>query len=162
LAGRHVNARSVFRHGEREWIVEPQEGHLAIDGTVLSHVRAGRDTWRLERSDGTAREAFAVAQGDQCWVHVEGRVYVFERDAGGGVSRRRAGTDAGLSAPMPATVRTLLVSDGQSVRAGDTLVVLEAMKMELPVRAPRDGIVTGIHCREGELVQPGTPLVDVT
>jgi biotin carboxyl carrier protein len=35
------------------------------------------------------------------------------------------------------------------------------MKMELPVRAPRDGIVSAIHCREGELVQPGVTLVEI-
>jgi 3-methylcrotonyl-CoA carboxylase alpha subunit len=157
-----VNARHVFRYGDHEWIVVPRDDHVAVDGTILSYVAAGRDAWRLEQPDGTACEAFAVTQDNQCWVHLQGRVYVFERDTGGGVSRRRAGADAGLSAPMPATVRTVLVTDGQGVRAGDTLVVLEAMKMELPVRAPRDGIVTGIHCREGELVQPGTPLVDVT
>jgi 3-methylcrotonyl-CoA carboxylase alpha subunit len=40
--------------------------------------------------------------------------------------------------------------------------VLEAMKMELPVRANEHGTVAAVHCREGELVQPGRPLVDIT
>jgi 3-methylcrotonyl-CoA carboxylase alpha subunit len=35
------------------------------------------------------------------------------------------------------------------------------MKMELPIRAPRDGVVTAVHCREGDLVQPGVVLVDL-
>jgi len=38
--------------------------------------------------------------------------------------------------------------------------VLEAMKMELPIRAPHDGTIAAVHCREGELVQPGTVLVE--
>ena len=63
---------------------------------------------------------------------------------------------------MPATVLSVLASVGQTVKPGDTLLMLEAMKMELPVRAPREGVVTAIHCREGELVQPGVMLVDVT
>ena len=54
------------------------------------------------------------------------------------------------------------VAVGQQVRAGDLLLTLEAMKMELPIRAPRDGIVTAIRCAPGELVQPGPPLVEIT
>jgi 3-methylcrotonyl-CoA carboxylase alpha subunit len=41
------------------------------------------------------------------------------------------------------------------------LIVLEAMKMELPIRATSDGRVTAIHCREGDLVQPGVTLIEV-
>jgi urea carboxylase len=47
-----------------------------------------------------------------------------------------------------------------TVRRGDTLIILEAMKMELPIRASSDGVVKAIHCKPGELVQPGVPLVD--
>ena len=55
---------------------------------------------------------------------------------------------------MPATVVAIKVAPGDSVKQGDILIVLEAMKMELPVRAPGDGRVKAIHCRPGELVQP--------
>jgi geranyl-CoA carboxylase alpha subunit len=54
------------------------------------------------------------------------------------------------------------VQSGAAVRQGDTLVVLEAMKMELPIRAPRDGVISAVRCREGELVQPGVPVVEMT
>jgi biotin carboxyl carrier protein len=47
------------------------------------------------------------------------------------------------------------------VKSGDTVIILEAMKMELPVRTSRDGIVTAVHCREGELVQPDTVLMEI-
>ncbi len=67
-----------------------------------------------------------------------------------------------LEAPMPATVVQILVTTGQQVATGDTLLTLEAMKMQLPVRAPRDGVVRAIHCKVGELVQPGVQLVDVS
>jgi urea carboxylase len=39
--------------------------------------------------------------------------------------------------------------------------MLEAMKMELPIKAPRDGRVTAVHCKPGELVQPGVPLLEL-
>jgi biotin carboxyl carrier protein len=63
---------------------------------------------------------------------------------------------------MPATVRRLAVKPGDRVNAGDVLIVLEAMKMELPVRAAHAGTVHAIACREGELVQPGVPLIELT
>jgi 3-methylcrotonyl-CoA carboxylase alpha subunit len=63
---------------------------------------------------------------------------------------------------MPATVVKVLVTPGQEVRGGDTLIKLEAMKMELPVRAPHDGVVKAVRCREGELVQAGVRLLDLT
>ena len=62
---------------------------------------------------------------------------------------------------MPATVVAITVTPGQEVAAGDLLVMLEAMKMELPISAPRGGRVKALHCREGELVQPGVPLVEM-
>jgi biotin carboxyl carrier protein len=67
-----------------------------------------------------------------------------------------------LTSPMPATVLKVLVAQGEPVRRGDTLVLLEAMKMELPLKAEADGTVAAVSCREGELVQPGAVLVAVT
>lgn len=64
-----------------------------------------------------------------------------------------------LCAPMPATVAAILVDPGSTVALGDTLVRLEAMKMELAIRAPTGGRVRTVDCRVGELVQPGRPLV---
>ena len=62
---------------------------------------------------------------------------------------------------MPATVIEIKVAAGDSVKRGDILIVLEAMKMELPVRAPGDGRVKAIHCRPGDLVQPETSLIEL-
>jgi biotin carboxyl carrier protein len=62
---------------------------------------------------------------------------------------------------MPATVLKVLVAVGARVKKGETLVILEAMKMELPLRASADATVTAVCCREGELVQPETVLVEL-
>jgi 3-methylcrotonyl-CoA carboxylase alpha subunit len=61
---------------------------------------------------------------------------------------------------MPATVTTINIKAGDAVKDGDVILLLEAMKMELPIRAPHDAIVKRVNCRAGELVQPGAPLVD--
>ena len=63
---------------------------------------------------------------------------------------------------MPATVVKIEVTPGQTVTRDSLLIMLEAMKMELPIRAPRDGRVTAIHCRAGEIVQPGVPLLELS
>lgn len=103
--------------------------------------------------------AWSVAIGDVRWVFVDGRV--FELAEARPLARARGGPHGALTAPMPATVRRVLVSVGDAVKAGDALVILEAMKMELPVRATAPGLVTAVHCRDGELVQPGLTLIEV-
>jgi biotin carboxyl carrier protein len=109
-----------------------------------------RDGERVDRM-------FAVAVGDVTWVFHEGAVFRLE-DAS---ARRRASQSQGsLSSPMPATVVSVKVAPGDAVTSGQTLIVLEAMKMELPVRAPGDGRVKSIHCKAGDLVQPDVSLID--
>ncbi|MFO7693017.1 MAG: biotin/lipoyl-containing protein [Vicinamibacterales bacterium] len=115
-------------------------------------VTRGEDAWRV-----------AVAgPPDARWVSTRGTTVCVDvqPEGGSGAPRKRAVT-GGLSAPMPGTVIEITAVLGQHVRAGDVLLKLEAMKMELPIRAPRDGVVTAIHCAIGELVQPGPPLVEL-
>ena len=77
-------------------------------------------------------------------------------------ARRRASQSAAgtLTAPMPATVIKVNVKPGDAVKKGDIVVVLEAMKMELPLRALGDGVVAAVRCKEGELVQADAALVE--
>ena len=97
---------------------------------------------------------------DNRWVWVDGQVAKI--DAPEPTLRRRGGSaHQDLSAPMPATVVRALVSAGDRVARGDTLLILEAMKMELPIRAPQDGVVKAVLCQAGELVQPGTNLIEL-
>ena len=69
--------------------------------------------------------------------------------------------DDALMPQMSAKVIRVIVTEGQTVALGDTLVVLEAMKMEMPIRAPRAGVIKTVRCAEGDLVQPGTPVVEM-
>ena len=61
---------------------------------------------------------------------------------------------------MPATVIKVNAKPGDAVRKGDVVVLLEAMKMELPLRAAADAKVAVVNCREGELVQGEAVLVE--
>jgi biotin carboxyl carrier protein len=62
---------------------------------------------------------------------------------------------------MPATVIKVHVKPGDAVKKGDIVVLLEAMKMELPIRSTAAAVVAAVHCREGELVQADAPLVEL-
>jgi biotin carboxyl carrier protein len=120
---------------------------------------------RYRVSDGASHVvAYAVQSGRDRWVFIEGMVYVV---AGGGADTRTGRTvhatddDVALSAPMPATVAAINVTPGQQVDTGDLLIMLEAMKMELPIKAPRAGRVQAIACAKGDLVQPGVKLLEL-
>ena len=63
-----------------------------------------------------------------------------------------------VKAPMPGTVVNVVVSAGQAVKAGDDLVFIEAMKMEIPVVAPEDGTVASIDVAVGDAIDSGAVL----
>jgi acetyl/propionyl-CoA carboxylase alpha subunit len=133
-------------------------------GTIVSDtvkVMPGRAPGEfLAASGNRVDRLFAVVVGETAWVFHDGAVY--EIEAGNDGARRRATHHHGsLTAPMPATVVTINVQPGDQVKRGDVLLVLEAMKMELPVRASGEGTVAAIHCRAGELVQPGVSLIEL-
>jgi acetyl/propionyl-CoA carboxylase alpha subunit len=71
------------------------------------------------------------------------------------------GGSSTVTAPMPGTVIRVEVAEGDSVAARRPLVVLEAMKMEIPVHSPFDGTVAAVHVAAGERVAGGAPLVEV-
>jgi len=96
------------------------------------------------------------------WGWVDGRVSRWARAPDAAVGAPEPAGDAGaVRAPMPAVVTAVTVTPGQTVERGDTLVVLEAMKMELPLKAPRDGRVTAVRCGIGDRVDPDTPLMEL-
>ena len=66
-----------------------------------------------------------------------------------------------VACPLAASVKNVAVKEGQAVKAGDLLVMLEAMKMDTPVNAVKDGTVTKIHVAAGQSVQEGQPLVSL-
>ena len=123
----------------------------------------GHGRFLVITDEGTHRLAWAVAGGGTTWVFFGGRAYRLPEHPTAPGSTGTPADDAALalSAPMPATVTAVHVSPGQHVTSGDVLLTLEAMKMELPIVAPHDGVVRRIACAVGDLVQPGVPLADV-
>jgi 3-methylcrotonyl-CoA carboxylase alpha subunit len=111
--------------------------------------------------DGVRRQHLAIRQGDTLYLEWNGQLQTVTRldpivqvDA----SHSHHG---GLTAPMNGSIVRILVHVGQEVEAGAQLVVLEAMKMEHSIRAPHAGVITALQCREGEMVNEGTVLVEL-
>lgn len=130
---------------------EPLDVRPVGDGEYL--VSSGSRRWRV----------WVAGSGNRRQVFIDGNV--LRVDLAGPGSRpgavRSGGTYAGESAvaPMPATIVEIVVEAGQQVRRGDMLLKLEAMKMEMPLRAPHDGRVAEVRCKPGDLVEPGALLV---
>ncbi len=67
-----------------------------------------------------------------------------------------------LTAPMNGTIVAVIAQKGANVNAGDTLVIMEAMKMEYSIKAPKNGVVNDVFYAAGDLVKDGAELVDFT
>ena len=136
--------------GSQQWEVD-----LKRDGVEIVEVRPEEMDVRV---DGRMHVIPYVIQGSTVSFAFEGEIYsaeVSEKGAGAKPRHREHST----SAPMPGVVLKILVKAGDVVTKGTPLVILEAMKMEHQIVAGKDGTVTAINCREGELVQPGVDLV---
>jgi biotin carboxyl carrier protein len=126
----------------------------------------GNALYRVE-VDGRSELVYVAGPPADRWVFWAGHVFRSDFSEHRAPLRSRPGrssagqSPAGIAAPMPATVIKVLVAPGQAVRRGETVVVVEAMKMELPLKALGDGTVKAVRCREGELVQADVVLVEL-
>jgi len=111
---------------------------------------------RVEVGGRTLRVAI-VRSGDAAWVSCDGIVRRVAPEAAPTNGPARAERE--LRAPMTGRVVKVTAAPGRSVRARELLVVLEAMKMEYRLTAPRDGVVESVSCAEGERVDLGRVLV---
>jgi acetyl/propionyl-CoA carboxylase alpha subunit len=126
-------------------------------------IALGNGAYRVDH-DGRWEIVYVAGQPPDEWAFWNGHVYHGNLgDARPAEVRSKSAASAvqTLSAPMPATVVKVLVTPGAVVKKGDALIILEAMKMELPLRATGEATVKAVHCREGELVQPETILVEL-
>src|SRR5206468_10830839 len=112
--------------------------------------------------NGRAEIVWIAATASERWAFWNGQLFTIPVERERTRPRHTASeTHQSIAAPMPGTVLKVLVAPGAAVRKGDTLIILEAMKMELPLRATADGTVRAVSCREGELVQAGAVLADL-
>ena len=129
---------------------------LESEVTVEMEGRPGRVILMI---DGQDKRAYVARTGDTWWVHVNGRAHaVHHHEQSSGSSA----DEGSLKAPMPGTILEIAVKKGQRVREGQHLMTLEAMKMEHKVLAPRAGEIARGNFSEGDRVDMGSPLVEIS
>lgn len=142
------------------------DGYRAvIDGReyAIRNIQAGQaDSGTLTfRLDGQWVTAHTAQTGESRLVALGADVYTLSPAK----TRRRAATGGGnenLTAPMNGQVVRVLVSEGEAVSAGQPLVILEAMKMEIRATAPHDGQVARLLVAPGQVVERGQSLLELT
>ena len=134
---------------------------VTVDGETfaIDVEPAGPGTFVLR--DGVERRVFhCVREGSTIHLFWDGAVYRLEEQKEGARAAHR-GDKGGLEATMPGKVIAVKASPGQRVKKGDEVVVVEAMKMENALRAPRDGTIRTVAVKVGDMVGPGAVLVEL-
>ena len=148
----------VTRQGEQIWVTH--EGRVIP--LRLLHQDGAYRVVEVEPEDGSRPQLrlalHAHGQNRQLWFN--GQTFTYERLREQGEAP--ASDDVGsLSATIPAIVSQILVQVGDNVKGGDKLILLESMKMVIPIVAPRGGRVARVLCDVGESVPAGVPLVEM-
>ena len=113
--------------------------------------------------DGQRVTAYVSADGPKRWVTIHGQTFVLTKSSGGRSRGKGTGQEqaSALAAPMPGLVRSVNVSEGETVSKGQTLLVLEAMKMEIRIHAPREGMIQKLLVKQGQTVEREQVLIEI-
>ncbi len=146
------------------------EQHVQIDGVPfeVDFDSVGNQPVYSLILNGVSYEAYVYSEGDSWQVLLQGRLYTVvvedEREkrlraaAGGKVADRG---EYHLKAPMPGLVIAIPVKEGDKVKKGDVLLILESMKMQNELKSPRDGVVARLRISTGESVEQNQTLMSV-
>lgn len=125
---------------------KPRPGGVEIWRDGAAQIRV----WRARSTDGSA-----------VWVRGEGVTRRVALEEGAETRGASGGSKNDLVAQFPGRVRKILVSAGEAVQEEQPLLLVEAMKMEFPIKAPYNGVVRKILLAEGDVLSPGQLLVDL-
>jgi biotin carboxyl carrier protein len=110
--------------------------------------------------ESVTKSAYVSSDLARRWVTVDGQTVMLTKTSGAkqGVRHDHAG---GLIAPMPGQIRSVAVGVGEAVKKGQTLLTMEAMKMEIRIQALKDGVVKSVSVAQGQTVEREQILVEV-
>jgi biotin carboxyl carrier protein len=157
--------------GERQYTIEiNHDDQITIDGVAspIDLCAIDETTFSL-LIDNASHEALVEAHEGEIEVLLYGRLYTAriedERARRLGQSGEGLHVSSGevmIKSPMPGLIVSIPASEGQAVKKGQTIVVLESMKMENELKAPRDGTITSIKVSPRQSVEQGQPLAVLT
>jgi len=152
LGGSRVEAVSLPGSDGTDLLLE--EGRHRVSLHAL-----GEGEYRLE-VDGIAHRVWIAVCGDAVHIHAGGRSWTVELvDELAETAAAAGGAADTAEAPMPGTVVRVEVTPGEAVKRGQTLMVIESMKMETTIVAWRDGVVGAVHRPLGATFDRKAPLV---
>lgn len=147
-----MQMREAFREGQMTLDIQEEVFDLGEYQRFLDSIEPELVEFRARQKAAFDAEV-ALWQEDAALDEIHGRernAALSEDDLAGGEL---------VSADISGNVWKLLVQPGHAVKAGDPLLVIEAMKMEFAVHAPSDGVIHTVHCEEGRVIQAGDPLL---
>ncbi len=159
--------RECFRHGDRQFaiLLTPHSAGAFTaqldEQTLAGQVEPVGDGDLILTLEGRRQSVTTISGGDVWWVHTDGHAWALTWVSPLPEGRRSLAAEGSLHAPMPGQVRAVFVEIGQRVAKGETLLILEAMKMEHRIKAPYDGQVSALHYQVGQSVQADAVLLEL-
>jgi biotin carboxyl carrier protein len=146
----------------RDGIFVAREGGRVLEAEVR-RITANEIQFRF---GGRPVRVYLARDGERTLVSVDGREFAVsesrpETGRPGEGDEKTAATSLRVKSPMPGKVTKIAVVEGEEVRKNQTLVIVEAMKMENEIKSAFDGVVTKIHVAVGDLVDSERPLIEV-
>ncbi|TVR18562.1 MAG: ATP-grasp domain-containing protein [Anaerolineaceae bacterium] len=142
---------------------------LTPTGANAYQVEIGAETYQAQAVadgqyivDGHRQRVTLTADGETWWAHHDGATYHLRWRNPLPLPGAGAAAEGSLRAPMPGQVISVAVTVGQTVKQGDVLMALEAMKMEHRIQSPYDGVVEAVYYSVGDTVSAEAVLLEVT
>jgi 3-methylcrotonyl-CoA carboxylase alpha subunit len=136
--------------------------HLG-DAAITVNLRVEDDGSAILTVGGHSQRVITATRGDDVFVHVDGAAYQlrYEHPLDRLAAQAHGGAEDNIKAPMPGSVIAAHVNAGDAVVRGQTLLVIESMKMETTIMSPRDGIVQSVHFAPGNTFDRDALLVSL-
>jgi biotin carboxyl carrier protein len=153
------DGRVRVTRGGRSRVFDARRVGQATRASTFSLVEENGGPQTIVDVDGTAPDLVVTVRNVSVPIKV---VDARKQRAASVTAKREASGPIAVKSPMPGKVVKVLVAAGDSVKAGQGVVVVEAMKMENELKAPRDGTISEVKAREGQAVEAGAELVRVS
>ena len=150
----HNNAFVLNREELNVAISRTKNGYLLYvgDGVLPINLHGENDDFSILTVSGKREAIMLAVHGDDVHIHMDGETYLLKycNPLDRLAAKSHGAADDFIRAPMPGSIVSLNVAVGDAVDAGQTLLVMESMKMETTILAPRDGIVAVVNFEKGQ------------